>query len=112
MIHVDSIQWVNDAWEARSRINEGVYHLQGYPVRITHLAYTDDPAVQSALQTVVRVLLERHMRRGAVPPHAMVMDWSRAQGICQGASAEMEAACRIIAGTNLFEVGSAVSNHF
>lgn len=112
MIQVDSIQWVHDAWEVRSRIHEGVYSLQDYPVRITHLAYTDNPEVQRALKTVVWALLERHMRRGAVPPHAMVMNWSRAQEICQGASRAMEADCRLIAGTGLLEVGGAVSNHF
>lgn len=37
MIHIDSIEWVRDAWEVRSRIEEGVYQLQDYPVRITHL---------------------------------------------------------------------------
>lgn len=39
MIQVDSVQWVHDAWEIRSRIEEGVYHLKAYPVRITHLAH-------------------------------------------------------------------------
>ena len=112
MIQVDSIEWVHDAWEVRSRIHEGVYQLQDYPVRITHLAYTDDTEVQNAVKTVALGLLERHMRRGAVPPHAMVMDWVRAEGVCQGAAADMQEACRVITGTNLPEVGSAVSSHF
>ncbi len=112
MIQVDSIEWVHDAWEVRSRIDEGVYQLQDYAVRITHLAYTDDSVVQSAVKTVVRGLLERHMRRGAVPPHAMVMDWARAEGVCQGAAVDTQEACRVINGTNLPEVGNAISSHF
>ncbi len=112
MIQVDSLRWVHEAWEARARIQEGVYRLDSYPVRITHLAYTDNLEIQSALKVVVRGLLERHMRRGAVPPHAMVMDWSRARAICQGASGDLEAALTVILQANLLEVGSAVSNHF
>lgn len=112
MIQIDSIEWVHDAWEVRSRIFAGVYQLQDYPVRITHLAYTDGAAVQSALKTVVRGLLEQHMRRGAVPPHALVMNWVRADGVCHGGAADMKDACRVIAGTNLPEVGRAISSHF
>ncbi|PSR21966.1 MAG: hypothetical protein C7B45_08735 [Sulfobacillus acidophilus] len=112
MIQVDSLQWVHNAWEAHSRIHEGVYQLQDYPVRITHLAYTDDPDVQNALKTVVGALLQRHMRRGAVPPHAMVMNWSRVRTICLGASPDAQEACDLIADAGLVEVGSAVSNHF
>lgn len=112
MIQVDSLRWVNEAWEARARIQEGVYHLDSYPVRITHLAYTANVEVQNALKVLVRGLLERHMRRGAVPPHAMVMDWSRAPGIFEGASGDLEKALSVISYANLLEVGSAVSNHF
>lgn len=112
MIQVDSLRWVNEAWEARARIREGVYHLDSYPVRITHLAYTDNLEVQSALKVLVRGLLERHMRRGTVPPHAMVMNWSRSRGILEGASEDLERALRVVAQSNLLEVGSAVSNHF
>lgn len=112
MVQVESVQWVHDGWEVRCRVDEGVYHLKGYPVRITHLAYTDNIAVHSALKTVVRGLLERHMRRGSVPPHAMVLDWVRAQDICEGAASDMEAACRTLVDMHLLVVGSAVSNHF
>lgn len=97
---------------AGARIQEGVYHLDSYSVRITHLAYTDNLEVHSALKVFVRGLLERHMRRGAVPPHAMVMNWSRARGISEGASGDLEAAFTVISQANLLEVGSAVSNHF
>ena len=112
MIQVDSIEWANDAWEVRSHIYEGIYQLPDYPVRITHLAYTDDVGVQSALKRLVRGLLERHMRRGAIPPHGLVMNWGRAAGVCQGARADLQEACLVIAGTNLPEVARAVSSHF
>lgn len=112
MIQVESIQWVRDAWEVRCCIDEGIYHLKGYPVRLTHLAYTENADVRTAMTTVARALLERHMRYGAVPPHAMVMDWSRAERVCQGGSEEMTTACRMVSGASLFEVGSGISNHF
>lgn len=111
MIRMDSLEWARDAWEVRSRIYEGIY-LPDYPVRITHLAYTDNWEVQEALKTIVRSLLKQHMRRGAIPPHAMVMDWARADRICQGGATDMQRACRVVANTNLREVGNAISSHF
>ncbi len=83
---------MHDAWELRSQIREGVYQLRDYPVRITHLAHTDDTTVQRALKIAVRGLLERHMRRDATGPRHGV----RAEGLCQGATAELQEACRVI----------------
>jgi hypothetical protein len=112
MITMQAANWVREGWELRFAVHEGVYHLENYPVRISHFAFTEDPRIREALATVVSGLLQRHMRRGAVPPHAMVLNWSRAHRICEGGTAEMIAACHVIEATTLAEVGGAISNHF
>ncbi|MDA8205407.1 MAG: hypothetical protein M0Z36_05010 [Thermaerobacter sp.] len=112
MVRLQSIDWVRDAWELRFLVHEGVYQLDGYPVRISHLAFTRDEREREALGTVVTSLLQRHMRRGAVPPHAMVLDWGRARRICEGGSSDVVQACKIVESSGLVEVGGAVSNHF
>lgn len=112
MVTMQSINWVHEGWELRFAVREGVYHLDNYPVRISHLAFTEDAGARAALATVVAELLKRHLRGGSVPPHAMVLDWSRAHRICEGGPAEMVAACQVIEATTLAEVGGAISNHF
>ncbi len=109
---MQSTNWVHDGWELRFAIHEGVYHLDQYPVRISHLALSEDLNVREAIATVAMALLQRHMRRGAVPPHAMVLNWSRASRICEGGPTEMMQACRVIEEASLAESGSSVSNHF
>lgn len=98
--------------ETRCSIREGVYQLQDYPIRVTHLAYTDDVAIRQAVKIVIQGLLEQHIRHGAVPPHGMVMNWTRAESICQCGSPRMQEACRLVSRAQLGEVGNAVSNHF
>jgi hypothetical protein len=112
MITMQSVNWVHEGWELQFAVHEGVYHLEHYSVRISHLAFTEDAQVRSALTTVVTGLLRHHMRSGAIAPHAMVLDWSRAHRICEGGSAEIIAACQVIEATTLAEVGGAISNHF
>lgn len=112
MITLQSIAWRRDAWEVTFDVREGVYQLVAYPVRVTHLAYSEDHQLQEALGSAVTDLLRRHMRRGSVPPHAMVLDWSRVPRICSGGSAEAVRACRTIQEAHLLEAGNAVSNHF
>lgn len=109
---MQSTNWIHDGWELRFAIHEGVYHLDQYPVRISHLALSEDFNVRAAIATVAMALLEGHMRRGAVPPHAMVLNWSRASRICEGGPAEMIQACRVIEEASLAESGGSVSNHF
>ena len=96
----------------RFDIREGVYQLTEYPVRVSHLGFTEDGVLRSALERVVKGLLQQHMRRGAVPPHAMVLNWTRALKICEGGDLDMIEACQVIAQSGFGEVGSAVSNHF
>lgn len=73
-------------------------------VRISHLAWSEDPHVQIALATMARSLLDGHMRRGSLSP--------RASRICEGGPAEAIQACRVIEGASLMECSGNVSNHF
>lgn len=113
MIKMQSMKWVRDAWELRFAIHEGVYHCEDYPVRISHLAFTEDAGLREALSTVVTGLLLRHMRSGAVPPHAMVLNWGRVRRLCseEGWPAMM-AACHQIDASRLSALSGALSNHF
>ncbi len=112
MIVLQSIQWMRDAWELHFRVREGVYVLDDYPVRISHLAFTDDSEVRDALGIVGVELLRHHMRRGAIPPHAMVLDWSRAHRVCERGVDTIQAACVRIDASHLATVGAAISSHF
>jgi hypothetical protein len=89
MVKVRSIAWRDEAWEVRFEIKEGVYHLDDYPVRISHLGRLPQADVESDLAAVAAGLLERHMRRGAVPPHAVVINWNRVDQLSRGASDEL-----------------------
>lgn len=112
MITLKSVGWVHEGWEIRFVTKEGVYHLKDYPVRISHLAYTEDSDLRDALAAVAKGLLHRHMRSGSVSPHGMVLNWSRAERICKGGNHEMMVACHMIEASTLAKVGAAVSNHF
>ena len=112
MIAMKSVKWVHEGWELRFVIHEGVYELESYPMRITQLAYTQDSAATDALVTIALGLLRRHMQSGAVPPHGMVLNWTRAHRVCQGGPADMVSACQVIAATTLAEAGGALSRHF
>ena len=112
MVRLKSTKWIHEAWELRFAVREGVYFLEDYPVRVTHLAYTDDMELRQALETVVTGFLHRHMRRGAVPPHAMVMDWARAHRLSEGAAPEVISACAKLNSTLLHGVGPSISNYF
>ena len=112
MVRLLGTKWAHEAWELHFAVREGVYFLDDYPVRVTHLAYTDDPEIQQALEVVVTGFLHRHMRRGAVPPHAMVIDWGRAHRISEGSDSKVVAACDRVNDTLLHGVGPAISNYF
>ncbi len=112
MVAMQSMNWCCEGWELWFAIHEGVYHLDHYPLRISHLALTGDPRIRTAIATVGTGLLEQHMRRGSVAPHSMVLDWSRAHDVCDGSSPEMIKACHIIEAGGLAETGGGVSNHF
>lgn len=96
MVTVQSVQWQEEAWEVRFDIKEGVYDLKGYPVRVTHLGLSDARGLEEDLAMVAEGLLRGHMRRGAVPPHAVVINWSRVVQLAHAGSPElMQAVGRI-----------------
>lgn len=111
MVKLRSVQWHDEAWEVRFDIEEGVYRLENYPVRITHLGRTEALGLEDDLARAAQELLRRHMRRGAVPPHAVVVNWSRVDRLSQGGSQELlDAIARISSkGETL---GEAVSEQF
>ena len=112
MVEVKSVNWSHDGWEIHLAIKEGVYHLDSYPVRISHLAFDQDISIHKDLATVVNVLIRDHMRRGCLPPHGMVLDWSRAANVCQTDTEEAMAPCNRIAASRLSWSGGGVSDHF
>ncbi len=89
MVTVQSVQWQEEAWEVRFDIKEGVYDLKGYPVRVTHLGRSDAMGLEEDLAMVATGLLRRHMRRGAVPPHAVMINWGRVTQLAHGGPAAL-----------------------
>lgn len=112
MVKVRSVQWHDEAWEVRFEINEGVYRLEDYPVRITHLGHLEADGFQEALSTVATGLLQSHMRRGAVPPHAVVINWGRVLKLTHGADIAVQEAIQKIDQSRAGNVSSAVSSEF
>ena len=92
MVKVRSLAWHDEVWEIRFEIQEGVYRLDDYPVRITHLGRLPESEVADDLALVATGLLQRHMRRGAVPPHAVVVNWTRVAQFSQGESEDLSQA--------------------
>jgi len=111
-VKVRSVDWHDEAWEVHFDIKEGVYSLEDYPVRITHLGYFEVEGFAENLATVAEGLLRQHMRRGAVPPHAMVINWSRVLQLTQNSMPDVVTAVASIARSRYGEVESTVSNQF
>lgn len=112
MVKVRSVVWDNEAWEIQFEIHEGVYHLDNYPVRITHLGHSEREGFTAALETVATGLLRMHMRRGAVPPHAVVINWARVVRLSHGGPDEVQKAIAFIQGSPAETLQTAVSNEF
>lgn len=112
LVSVESVEWRRDAWEVHVRVREGVYELNDYPVRITHLARTNSQALRAALADVVRWLVQEHMRRGAVPPHAMVLDWGRVRRVAEKSPPDIRGAIENLETAGLSGIGHGVSNQF
>lgn len=112
MVKVHSVQWHDEAWEVRFEIKEGVYGLEDYPVRITHLGRSEADGFAEDVATVATGLLRMHMRRGAVPPHAVVVNWSRVVRLSQGGPVEVTEAIGRIGKSRWETVDSAVSEQF
>lgn len=111
MIAIRSVSWVHEAWELTFTIHEGVYWIDKYPLRITHLAYSDDLNTIDGLSQVALALLQSHMRRGAVAPHAMVLDWPRGFRMVQQEAQSIQDVYQMV-DESLKEVGSGTSSHF
>ena len=112
MLKVRSVEWHDEAWEVHFEIKEGVYQLEDYPVRITHLGRSEAEGFENDLATVATGLLRMHMRRGAVPPHAVVINWSRVVRLSHGEPAEVTRAIERIGRSRRETVESAVSEQF
>lgn len=112
MVNVRSVEWRDEAWEVHLEIKEGVYRLQDYPVRITHLGHADGDSFRDDVATVAKGLLRMHMRRGAVPPHAVVINWSRVVRLSHGGPEEVQAAIERIGAARGETLESAVSSEF
>ncbi|PSR21841.1 MAG: hypothetical protein C7B45_09120 [Sulfobacillus acidophilus] len=112
MVKVRSVGWRDEAWEIHFEIHEGVYRLDDYPVRITHLGRSEAEQYINDVATVATGLLRMHMRRGAVPPHAVVINWGRVVRLSQGGPAEVVEAIRRIRHSAGEEVESTVSQQF
>lgn len=112
VVKVRSVKWHDEAWEIRFEIKEGVYRLEDYPVRVTHLGYFETEGFQDHLMTVATGLLRNHMRRGAVPPNAMAINWSRVLKLTHGADAEVTAAVQKITESRATTLADSVSSQF
>ncbi|NMP22961.1 hypothetical protein [Sulfobacillus harzensis] len=112
MVKVRSVQWHDEAWEVRFEIKEGVYRLEDYPVRITHLGHYEVEGFSEHVAVVATGLLRSHMRRGAVPPHAVVVNWSRVLKLTHGASQDVHEAIQRIEESRAKTLDSAVSSQF
>ncbi len=112
MLKVRSVEWHDEAWEVRFEIKEGVYSLDNYPVRITHLGQLEQDGFQDDVAAVASGLLRGHMRRGAVPPNAVVINWGRVLRLSHGAPEEMRAALQRIEQNRATTLGEAVSGQF
>lgn len=112
MLKVRSVEWHDEAWEVRFEIKEGVYSLDNYPVRITHLGRLEQDGFQDDVAVVASGLLRGHMRRGAVPPNAVVINWGRVLRLSHGAPEEMQSALQRIEQNRATTLGEAVSGEF
>ncbi len=112
MVKVRSVEWHDEAWEVRFEIKEGVYQLESYPVRITHLGHSEIEGFKDSVATVATGLLRQHMRRGAVPPHAVVINWSRVLRLSHGGSSDVKEAIQHITQSRAQNLESAVSSQF
>lgn len=112
MVKVRSVAWHHEAWEICFEIREGVYRLDNYPVRITHLGQSDNDDLKEDLAVIATGLLRRHMRRGALPPHAMVTNWSRVVRLSQGSEPAVRAAIERLTDGHRDVMARVISSHF
>ena len=112
MVKVRSVSWNNEAWEICFEIYEGVYRLDNYPVRITHLGESERDGVEGDLAVIATGLLRRHMRRGAVPPHAMTINWSRVVRLSQGGEPAVRSAIYRLSEGHREVLARVISSHF
>jgi len=82
VVEVSNLQWADNEWRAEVRLREGVYAEDRYTVVLTYLGPisgddADSRALKAALRDVIKAVVVRQMRRGSLPPRAMVVNWRR-----------------------------------
>ena len=82
MVEVTRLRWEDHEWRAEVRLREGVYAQDRYRVVLTALGPipADNPersALEDALRATIQAVVIRQMRRGSLPPRAMVVNWRR-----------------------------------
>ncbi len=82
VVEVINLQWADHEWRAQVRLREGVYAEDRYTVVLTYLGPipgddADSRDLKAALRDVIKAVVVRQMRRGALPPRAMVVNWRR-----------------------------------
>ena len=80
MVRVVSTQGAGDVWHVELSIQEGVYHIEQYRVRVegVPLAPADlsPDERERVMSEFVTVEVQRHMRRGSLPPRGTRLDGS------------------------------------
>ena len=71
-------EWSGAEWAARVDVREGVYQRAGYPVTVTYLGPGPAGAAETRRQ-VVEALVRVHLRKGALAPGGMLVNWRHTQ---------------------------------
>lgn len=82
MIKLLEVKWVDGAWVVVVAVTIGVYQVARYPLRITHIPYSNDPDLQEAVGAWGLYLLNRHVRNGSLAPHAQRVNGQRVLQHC------------------------------
>ena len=80
MIQVTRVRPQGEHWLVTLRVNEGVYRLADYPVRVECVprppAGMTEEAVKARIGAFVVERVEHHMRNGSLPPRGTRLDAS------------------------------------
>ncbi|MCY0881247.1 MAG: hypothetical protein OWS74_04560 [Firmicutes bacterium] len=89
MIKVISVEALpEEGWDVLLAVDDGVYHLPGYPVRVLETPRPPDDVSDSAVRQLVGEFAvqraQRHLRQGSLPPHGMIVlgqeIWQKSEG--------------------------------
>jgi hypothetical protein len=79
MITVDRATWTGREWVFDVGVHEGVYRMARYPVHLTYLGPLPEGPDRERHQAHLRAIVERvvaiHVRKGALPPRGLVVNW-------------------------------------